>query len=99
MNFWIMKEDENGCYMGLYNPLCGSTLHSRDKYGPYVKSEDMNMIVAERDCLAAENAELRRRLDAIVAIFSHDEDNQYNSIGRYQLYDIALAIAEGRDNG
>lgn len=71
--------------------------------GQYVTFDDheraIAAVMAECDRLAAENAELRRRLDAVVAIFNHDEDNQHNSIGRYQLYDIAVAIAEGRNNG
>ena len=61
-------------------------------------NSDIGALTARAEAAEAKIAELQRRLDAVVEIFSHDENNPYNCIGRYELYDIAVAIAEGRNH-
>ena len=80
--------------------------------GQYVTFDDheraIAAVIADYDRLAAENAELKRRLEKVVKMLetethSHGEGmflvHGERLVGSKRIYLQAVAIAEGRDNG
>ena len=60
---------------------------------------EIDALLAERDRLAAENAELKRRLDAVVKSLEPDHEDWRGAAEVSGYHARAVAIAEGRDNG